>query len=153
MQHAPGNVERPPHAPGQGGNLGVAPFAQVEQLQQFVAALANGGARQVAQHPGKAQVFVHRQRAVQGRLLEHQADLAAHRHALPEDIVASHVCLSFRGARQGGQHVDGGGFAGAVGAEQAEELAGGNGELQPVDGFQPTIAFAQMGRLNGEGGV
>ena len=67
--------------------------------------------------------------------------------------MAGHVCLSFRGPRQGGQHVEGGGFAGAVGAEQAEELAGGNGELQPVDGLQPTIAFAQIGRLNGEGGV
>ena len=38
------------------------------------------------------------------------------------------------GREQAGEHLDGGGFAGAVGAEEAEELAGLDGEVDVVDG-------------------
>ena len=61
--------------------------------------------------------------------------------------------LSIGGARQGRQHMDGGGFARPIGAEQAEELAGGDGKLQPVNGLQPAVGLAQVSGRDSEGTV
>jgi hypothetical protein len=41
---------------------------------------------------------------------------------------------SRRWGEQAGEHLDGGGLAGAVGAEEAEELAGLDDEIEVVDG-------------------
>ena len=38
------------------------------------------------------------------------------------------------GGEQAGEHLDGGGFACAVGAEEAEELAGSDGEVDVLNG-------------------
>ena len=40
------------------------------------------------------------------------------------------------GASRPGQHLDGGGFSCAVGAEEAEELSGGDAQVDVVDGHE-----------------
>ena len=46
------------------------------------------------------------------------------------------------GGQQGGEHVDGGRLAGAVGAEEAVDLAGSNLEVDPVDRLDAALELA-----------
>ena len=55
------------------------------------------------------------------------------------------------GREQAGEHLDGRGFAGAVGAEEAEELAGVDGKVYVVDGDEVAKSPRQMLGGNGRG--
>ena len=57
------------------------------------------------------------------------------------------------GADEAGEHADGGGFAGAVGAEEAEEGASWDGEGEAVDGGFAVIFLAKIPDLDGRGGI
>ncbi len=70
------------------------------------------------------QVLVAGERAVHGNRLRHIADDAANFHRLSSDGEAGHARLARGGRQERGEHLDGGGLAGSVGAEQAEHLAG-----------------------------
>ena len=54
------------------------------------------------------------------------------------------------GREQAGEHLDGGGFARAVGAEEAEELSGRDAQVDAVNGHKFAEAAAQA--LGGDGG-
>ena len=54
-----------------------------------------------------------------------------------------------RGPGQAEQGADGGGLAGAVRAEEAEDLAGGNVEGHRVDGGSPAVSLRQSEYFNG----
>src|SRR5262249_45243258 len=55
------------------------------------------------------------------------------------------------GAEQSNHHLDGGRFAGAVGAEEAEELAAADNEVEAVDG---DLLAESLGEApGGDGGV
>ena len=48
------------------------------------------------------------------------------------------------GFEQAGDDFDGGGFAGAVGADVADDLARADGEADVVDGGKAAVAFARV---------
>ena len=74
------------------------------------------------------QVLPSGQLQVQGRLLENDADLTAQGVAVPGHGDPGHFGMAGSGTEQSGEDIDNGGFAGAVGAQQAEQLAFRNGE-------------------------
>ena len=81
-------------------------------------------------------------------MLQHDAGVRAHLRAVGGWVVAEHAHLTVAGARQPLHHFEGGGFAGAVGAEQAVDLAGGDGEADLVDCGEVVVAALQPVNLN-----
>ena len=76
-----------------------------------------------------------------------RADVVGHLPPLLPRGVAQHLCLPAGGVEDARQHLDGGGFARAVGADEGQQFAGGHAEadfghgrnllrLRPPDGFQ-----------------
>ena len=79
-----------------------------------------------AVHAGKKfEIFLNGQIVVERKFLRHVADALAHALRAGERAAAAAGQLNFtaRGIEQAAQHLDGGGFARAVGAEQAVDFA------------------------------
>ncbi len=57
------------------------------------------------------------------------------------------------GGEKGGEHFYGGGFAGAVGAEEAEDLAARNTEIDRVNGGDGPVTAREVECLDGVGGL
>ena len=92
----------------------------------------------------EAQVLLDREVPVEREALRHVADVTLDLSGLLGDVEAEQV-RGTRGRReQPAQHPDGGGLAGAVGAEEAEDLARPNRERDPVDGLEGAKAAAQL---------
>jgi len=71
---------------------------------------------------------------VHGRVLAGEPDQAAHLVRVLEHVHARHHGSPGVGAQQGGEDAHGGGLARAVGAEQAEDSALGDFEVDAVEG-------------------
>src|SRR6266545_2346353 len=69
---------------------------------------------------------------VDGGGLARQADAGAHAIGVGADVDARDAGAAGVGLEQGGEHADEGGLAGAVGAEQAVDAAGRDGEAEAV---------------------
>ena len=80
------------------------------------------------------QVLQAREVLVDGGVLAGEADPAADLVGLADDVVAEDVGLAAVGAQQGGEHLHGGGLAGAVRAEDAVDRAGRHRQVDSVDG-------------------
>ena len=63
--------------------------------------------------------------------------------------MAHHQSVAFVGAQQGGEHGNGGGLAGAVGAEQAKDFARLDVETDALHGLDFAKGFVQVCYLNG----
>ena len=75
------------------------------------------GPGDVVQLGENQQILIAVQVAVGGDQLGHVADEPAHLGGLVDDVEAGHPGVPGGGGQQGGEHLDGGGLAGAVGAE------------------------------------
>ena len=53
------------------------------------------------------------------------------------------------GGEEAGEHLDGGGFTGAVGAEEAEELTGRDGEVDVLNGGEVAETAGEVGGGDG----
>ena len=91
--------------------------------------------------------------AVERRVLEDQADVATHVVALVDHVVAGHAGRARGGLDQRAQHVDRGGLAGAVGAEEAEHFAGGHLELDAADRLDLIVVLDQAADLDRSGPI
>src|SRR5260370_37489449 len=91
----------------------------------------------------ETQVLLPGQVVVQGGVLEHQADVAAHGVAFLCDIVACHPGGTRGGIRQGARELDRGGLAGAVRAEKPERLPGFDFEVDAADGIDLAVLLGQ----------
>jgi hypothetical protein len=121
---------------------------------------AEGGTPAVAQAPlveqlvgvGRLPVAAgeHRDRLAHLHPLGQDRGLQLHAHPLAYlgrvggRVQAQHPHRAAVGAAQAGGALDGGGLAGAVGAEHAEDLAGQDGQGQAVDGDLPVVGLAQV---------
>jgi hypothetical protein len=71
-------------------------------------------------------------------------------HRVLGGVEAEDVNGAGGGSEQAGEHLDGGGFACAVGAEEAEELTRGYGEVDVLNGGEVAEAAGETG--GGDGG-
>jgi hypothetical protein len=81
---------------------------------------------------------------VEGGLLERHADPQPYLPRLGGDVVAGHGRPAGRGRQQGAEDADGGGLAGAVGAEEAVDLALADVEVESIDGGGHTVERANQ---------
>ena len=122
------------HAAREGGDALVGHLVELHALERrgdLPLALGSRDAdqaRRVAQVVGGGEVVVEADRVRQ------IADAALDRERLARRVVAEHARGAGRDLAQAEQHQDGGGLAGAVRAEQAENLAARDRERDVVDG-------------------
>src|SRR4029450_702696 len=122
VQQAPGDLQPPAHAPGVGLDQVAAALPEVDHGEHLLAALGGGGPVDAVQLAVEAQVLFGGQVGVKGRLLEDQADVAAHLVPFPGDVEPGHLGRALGGVGQGAEDLDGGRLAGAVGGEAAAGL-------------------------------
>jgi hypothetical protein len=115
-------------ARGPGGEA--AEVGHFHQPPIALAALAGGDAVQVGV---EVEVLLHAQVVVQAEALGHVADAVLHRLRVGRHVDAEHAQLAFIGAHQAGHQAQQRGLAGAVGADQRGEGAGGYFERHVVE--------------------
>jgi hypothetical protein len=81
---------------------------------------------------------------VERRLLERRADGGAYLRSLLDHVVAGHPRLAAGRRKQRGEHVDRGGLARAVRAEEAVDLAGLDAQVDAVHGARALLEFADQ---------
>ena len=91
----------------------------------------------------EAHVLQHRQVVVQRETLAHVADAALDQLALAHDIVPGDRAAARGGVAQPAEHTHGSGLAGAVGAQETENLAPPDFERNAVDGDEIAEPLAQ----------
>ena len=92
--------------------------------------------------------FVHIHVLAHGILLGDDADLALDLFALAGEGLAVDADFTGGGQEQGGEHADGGGLPGAVGAEEAKKLTAADGKINAVHRCKGTEALGQTGQRN-----
>ena len=80
---------------------------------------------------------------VQGHVLWHEADAPAHGNGVGHDIVASDMGRTAAGGQRTGQDFHGGGFAGPVGAQEADNFALRDLKTEALQGECRTVATCQ----------
>jgi len=84
------------------------------------------------------------QQRVERRLLQRRADRGAHMRTLLDDVEAGHARRPFGRRQQRRQHQHRGRLAGAVGTEEAVDLAGLDFQVDPVNRPRPVLELADQ---------
>ena len=106
--------------------------AEAERLEQLGGAVVRGPTAQAQQPAEQHEVLPAGEVLVHRRQLAGEADDGPDRIGLLDHVVAQHPCTAGVGADEGGQDADGGGLAGAVGAEDAvHRCRGGTARSTP----------------------
>ena len=142
-----GHVEPAPHATGVGADHAGRGAAQFEPVQQLAGPAAEFPAAQPLDAPGQQQVLPSGGGRVGARALRDHADGPADLRRLAAHLKAGHGGRARVGPGQGGEDLDGGGLAGPVRPEQAEDGPGRDGETEPVQ--RPDILGVDLDKLAG----
>ena len=134
VQQGHADVDAPLHAAGVLVHAVLLAVDQADELQHLVDALLELRAGKPVHAAPEQQVLAGGHVRVQGDVLRHDADDRLDRLGVRHDRVPVHEGVAPGWAQQAGEHGDGGGLAGAVGAEQAEDLALVDVEAHLVDG-------------------
>ena len=118
------------HALGQGADRLLRPVAKVVLIEQRVGAAAAFGERQAAQRAHEGDRLARMHRRIEPALLGQIADLG---RGLERALAAEHAARAARRVDDPEQHAQGRRLARAVGAEQAVDRAGRDGEADAVD--------------------
>ncbi len=139
----PGEVEAAPHPAGVGAAGPVGRLRQAEAVEEFGGAPAGGAASRAVQAGHQVQVLAAGQLLVDGGVLAGEAEAGPDRLGGGADVVARHPGAARVGPQQGGEDADGGGLAGAVGTEQAEDGAGRGVQVDPGEGLLGAEALGE----------
>jgi hypothetical protein len=135
VDEAQRDVEAAALTAGQGPARAVEEVAEVEVGGQRVGAGRGGGLVQAVQPGLGGQFLAHRHRRVDAAGLGHVADPAADAGRVADQVVPRHDGAARGGREQRGEHPQGGGLARAVGAEEAQDLARGHGQVDATHRF------------------
>ena len=127
-------VQAAPHPTGVTAHPLAACLGQAEGGQQLLGPLPRPTSAKAQQAPEEAQVLRAGERLIDAGVLSRHPDEAAHRVALADDVVPQDHRPAPGGGQQGGHHAQRRRLAGTVGAEQAVDDAGGDLQVQAVDG-------------------
>ncbi len=98
-------------------------------------------------------VLVDGQQLVEREALRHVADSPLHAFGIGRHVDAADRGGARRRPQEAAQHPDGGGLAGAVAAQEAEDLAATDVERQPVDGEERAESSREVPDVDGFRGV
>src|SRR5579863_1466009 len=138
------------HAVGIVGDEFLGLVGELHEVEQFGGTLGGGFAVQAIHASGEVQEFGSGEAAEQRHAFGDDADLPFDFYGTDVEVESEDLDLPGTGREQSGEHLDGGGFPCAVGAEEAEELAGRHLQVDAVDGKQLAEAAGQA--LGGDGG-
>ena len=138
-----GQAEPLPHAAREGADALVGDFGKADPLERVGDALLALGEAKADQPRGVAQIIGGGEIVVEADRVGQIADAPLDRKRLARRIEAEHAHLACRDVGQPEHHQDGGGLAGAVGAEQAENLAAADGERDVVDGDRRSVGLGE----------
>ena len=141
------------HPQGQGAGGVVEHVFQAKLPGQAGDALGDLCRRQVKQAGVQLEVLAHAQFAVEGEGLRHVADASAGGQVLRVQWLAEQRHRALGGGEQAGEHLHGGGLAAAVGAQEAEDLALGDGEADVPHGGEVAEFQGQVLRHDGRAAV
>ena len=129
-----GEVEAALHPARVGADPAVGGVAQADPVEQAVGALAPAGGRQPLQGRLQADQLAAGHQRVERRFLQGDADRGAHLARFGDDVVAGDAGPAAGRQQQRRQHPHRGRLAGAVGAEEAVDLALVDREVDPLHG-------------------
>src|SRR5713101_4605126 len=141
------------HAGGELVATAVAETVHVQAVEDFVEALFEGGFIKTVEAPEVFDELLGGEAGIKRGGGGKKADVGAHFLGMLDDVAAADEGGAVGGFQDGGEHAQGGGFAGAVGAEQAVDAAGLAAETDVMDGpdFSALLvvkAFGQAASLN-----
>ena len=148
VEDAAGEVDLAAHPAGEGADRVMAAVLQFEQGQHLLDPVPQLGPPEPVEPARQLQVLLGRELAVERRLLEDEADVLAHRQRFGDDVVAVDLGAAAGRADQRRQHVDHRRLARPVGAEEAEELAAADVDVDRLDGAQLAVVLAEPERLD-----
>ena len=137
-----GQVQPALHAAGVAADLAVGGVDQAHPLEQRVAARPALGPVQALQRRLQPHVVAAGQERVERGLLERRADRRADRRPLAHDVVARDAGGARRRWQQRGEDEHGRRLPGAVGPQEAVDLAGGDAQVDAVDGARALLELA-----------
>ncbi len=115
--------------------------AGVDDLADAAAGVAVAEALELG---AEFQVFPDAHVLVERDVFRHVADFAAGLDGLAEDVEAGDGGGAGGGRQVAGEHPQGGGFARAVGAEEADDFAAGHGKGDAADRFVAGVSFGEL---------
>ena len=148
MHQPSGDLEPALHPARVGLHHVTAAVPQAHHLEHLLQPAAEHVAGDAVQLRVEAQVLLAGQVDVEGGVLEHQADVAADVGALRHDVEAGNPGRPRCQGRERAKDLDGRRLARAVGPEEAERLAGGHVEVDPVHRRELAVALDQPTHLD-----
>src|SRR4029077_17618277 len=106
----------------------------LHKLEQLGGALGRCGAVEAVHASGEAEELCASEASEQRHAFGNHSDLALDFDGVSVEIDAENFNSPGTGREQSGEHLDRGGFPRAIGAEKAEELSGGDAQVDAVDG-------------------
>src|SRR5690606_8608983 len=100
---------------------------------------------------GESEVLPAGHRVVEADRVGQEPDPALHLERMTAWVEPQHLHLTARGFDETQAHEDRGRLAGTVGSEEAEDLPGGDVEIQVVHHLVPVVGLGQTPRLDGGG--
>ena len=108
------------------------------------------GAGDAVELGGELEIFPAGEGAVGGKHLRHVADSAADLRGSLDDVEAGHGGGSLGRLEHGGEHLDRGGLASAVGSQEAEDRSVGHVQGDVIGGNQVAESAREPERLDSE---
>ncbi len=149
VDQAAGDFNTAAHSAGEGLNLRAAPLDQVHGFKNLVDIVLPLDLGDAVELGVDAEVLLDGKVGVAGERLGNDADDAANGIGVFCHVVAGNRCTAAGDGHQRGHHADEGAFACAVGAEETEDLAVGDGEADALYSFKGAIALNDV--LDGDG--
>jgi hypothetical protein len=119
-------------------------IGELHELEKFCCAPGAGVAVEAVHAADEGQVLGSGQAAKQSQTFGYDADLAFNVDDLALEVEPQNFNSARGRSQQPGEHLDGGGLAGAIGAEEAEELSGGDAEVHILHGNEVSEAASQI---------
>ena len=146
-EHA-GEAEPLLHAAGESADERAFLFAEADELQHVVHRLLALRGRDLVTRAEEVEILGHLHVLVHAEEVGHVADDVAHGVGIAHDVVAEDECLSGGGREEGGEDAERGGLARAVRADEAEEIALVDSEVERVQRDHAAVAAGEAESLN-----
>ena len=126
----------------------VTPRNEPDELEHLVDAAAPDGGSESVQCCEELEVLLPGERRIEADLLRRQPDASPHLGRVADRARAEYQHVAARRQQQGGEHGERRRLARAVGAEEAERLAGGDLQGDPADRLEAPEAAGEINELD-----